>query len=594
MVNRRGLMSRKGIAIPTALVLISFLFIFIIAMMNYSSQEMVNVKQFYEKKRAEYLAYSGLNWAEANLQNKRWWASGGFDPAKKIPRPSGGAAVHEFFGPGNGKSYVIAEEFASAKPSPVKGYDQIQRLDHIRVYSIGEYRGQKVLVYGKFIMSPEPFLNSDSTEGAETEQTGTVEAGKVLINVPQPWSQDGPVPDLMIVKEIKAAVGDEVNPNTVLATLGVHPKDTAAPGITMTWDIKAPAIGTLTKVNFQQGQSIKAKDIFGECTDDLMMAVRSNKTLKKMVRVTKIIDRDTTNLDLNDFETRRKNLDDYLKKLSDDYVINYTKNQPHIAALEGSFGAPALGPVATKEQILDRLNAVPGGSNMSIQEAGNKFLEDMIEKWVMPGLSAPQRKDFPAASEYHLGIGRTQPRQEILEVLGHFGRLGDIVTDPQRKPELYKLDSTKNYKKLMSFNDVNKSTDDFVHDVTFLPDAAKKIKILFNKGTPWEDGPFKEKVANGEINPDDYWWWPAKKGWYTKPDITIEPVEIPYNFVNKSPGKPFVMELGFVLNYLRKHYDEGMAVPPGSTIRLPSDQQDTPQAPGPPDSTGAKYSGLSS
>lgn len=585
-------MFKRGIAIPTALVFISVLFVFLVAMMNTSSHEMANVKQFYEKKRAEYLAYSGLNWAEAKLSSKRWWVNDGFDPTKKVSRPTGCAEVKEFFGSGNGKAYIIAEEFESANPSPVKGYTQVQRLDHIRIFSIGEYKDQRVLVYGKFIMSPEPFLNSDSTEGAETQTSVATENGDVLIEVPQPWSQDGPVPEFLIVKEIRAAVGDKVDPNSILAVLGPHPDDPVQ--ITMTWDVKAPAFGTLTKVNYTNGQQIKGRDIFGECTDELMVSSRSNKTLKKMVRVTKIMDRAITDLDLTDFDIRRTKLDKYIKELSDQYVVNFAKNLPFTESLESSFNSPPLGPVVKREEIIKRLSAVPPKSGFSVQTAGNKFMDDMLEKWVMGGLSAPQREKFPAASEYHLAIGKSQPRIEIIEVLAHFGRLGEITTRPQRNPELYKLNSTERYKSQMDLSTANKTAEEFIHDAAFLADAAKKITIVFDKGTPWEDETFKEMVANGEINESDYWWWPSKSGWYTKPAITITPAEIPYNFVNKTPEKPLSMEVGFVLNYLRKHYDEGMALPPGNILRAPSDQKDTPQAPGPPDSTGAKYSGFSS
>lgn len=585
-------MYKRGIAIPTALVLISILMIFLISMINYSTQEMSNVKIFYEKKRAEYLAYSGLNWAEAQLLKKRWWVNSGFDPSKKIARPTGSAIVKEFFGSENGKTYIIAEEFASAKPASVKGYSKIQRLDHIRVFSIGEYKNQKVLVYGKFIMSPEPFLNSDSTEGADTQTSAPTETGKANIEVPQPWSQDGPVPTLLVVKKINASVGDTVDPNAIIAVIGAHPSDPVQ--ITMTWDIKPPAYGTITKINFTQGQQITAQDIFGECTDELMTSVRSNKTLKRMVRVTKIMDRGITDLDLTDFVVRRQKLDQLIKKLSDEYVSNYAKNLPFVSDLESSFNVPPLGDKVKKEDVLKRLSAVPDSTNLSIETAGNKFMENMIEKWVMPGLSGPQREQFPSKSEYHLAIGKSKPRAEILEVLTHFGRLGDIVTRPQKFPELYKLPNTERYKSVMNLSGFSKTTSDFIHDATYLQNAAKKIKVVFNKGTPWEDDVFNEKVANGEINPNDYWYWQSKKGWYTMPEITIEPVEIPYNFVNKTSGSAFTMEVGYVLNYLRKHYDEGMAIPPNGTIRLPSDQQDTPQAPGPPDSTGAKYSGVSS
>ncbi|PKL49024.1 MAG: hypothetical protein CVV42_07595 [Candidatus Riflebacteria bacterium HGW-Riflebacteria-2] len=586
------MLTKKGIAIPIALVLISVMMIFLVSMLNFSSNELHSVKTYYERKRAEYLAYSGLNWAESQLMRKRWWVNQGFDISNKVSRPTGGTAVHEFFGSGNGKTYVIAEEFESTNPSPVEGYDKVQRLDHIRVFSVGEYKGSKVLVYGKFIMSPEPFLNSDSTEGADTQVSAASGEGVASIIVPKPWSQDGPVPTILVVKEINNQVGDKVDPNTIIASVEGHDDDPV--DITMSWDIKSPAFGKLTKINFTVGQKIFANDVFGECSDELMTAARSNKTLKKMVRVTKIIDRSITDLDLTDFDVRRAKVDKYIKELSEKYVINYAKNQPHISNLESSFASLATSETVSKEEVIKRLEDVPASTGLSAEIAGNKFLEDMIEKWVMPGLDAQQRSQFPGNSEYHLAIGKSTPRAEIMEVLAHFGRLGDIETRPRKDPELYKIPSTERYKTIMDLANAQKSTSDFIHDATFLADAAKKIKVVFNKGTPWDDGYFQELVAAGTINAADYWFWPSRNGWYTKPDITITPVEIPYNFVNKTSGNPFMMEVSYVLNYLRKHYDEGLAAPPGSTIRLPSDQQDTPQQPGPPDSTGASYSGVSS
>lgn len=585
-------MFKRGVAIPTALVLISVLMAFLFAMMNYSSQEMFSVKTTYEQKRAEYLAYSGLNWAESSLMKKRWWVNGGFDPTAKVPRATGGASVQEFFGPGNGKAYIIAEEFEAANPSPVKGYSVAQRLDHIRVFSIGEYKNQRVLVYGKFIMSPEPFLNSDSTEGADTQATASTEDGKALIEAPQPWSPDGPVPSVMVITELKAAVGDKVDPNSIIAVAAGHPDDPVKTALT--WDIKAPVFGTLTRINFVVGQQITANDIFGECTDELMTSTRSNRTLKKMVRVTKIIDKAITQLDLTDFEVRRQKLDLFIKNLSEEYVVNYAKNLPYIGGLENSFNSPAIGDSISAEDVVRRLSSVPVTTNMSVQTAGNKFMDNMIEKWVLPGLSAAQKEKFPEMSEYHLAIGKSKPRAEIIEVLSHFGRLDEIVTRPQKFPELYKIPSTQKYKSVMNFGDSSKDQSQFVHDATYLPDAAKKIHIVFNNGIPLNDEAFQEKKKNGEINASDYWFWHSKNGWYTKPSISITSVEIPYNFVNKSPDTPFTMEVSYVLNYLRKHYDEGMAIPPGGKIRLPGDQKDAPQPPGPPDSSGSSYSGLSS
>ncbi len=585
-------MSRRGLAVPAALVLVSVFLVFVAGLMKFSGQETGNVRTLIDLKQAEYLAYSGLNMATVRLHGGRWWVAGmKFDPTNKVPRPTGGTMVAEPFGAGKGKAYIIAEEFESANPTPIPGYSKVQRLDHIRVLSIGEVNGSRVLVFGKYIMSPEPLLNSDSTEAAETQAANVTSNGDVEVRVPKPWSQDGPVPAAMVVKAVHVTAGQKVDPNTVLALLAPHPDDPVQ--ITMTWEIKAPAFGTLKTVSLAVGQKVFANDLFGVCTDELMTAVRSNKTLKKMVRITKIADRTLANLDLSDFHLRRNRVDALIRDLSRAYVLNYGKNLQVSPLLEKSFASPLLPARTTESDVLARLKDVPLAPTLDFEHSGNRFMEDMMQKWVMPGLAQDIRRAFPGASEYHLGVRRSDPRPEIMEVLAHFGRLGDIETAPRRNPGLYQIKGTDRFLQIKK-PDLGADQAGFIKDATFLPDGAKKIRIVFDKGTPLEDQPFKDAVAAGQINPDDYWWWESKQGWYTKPDISIEPVDIPYNYVNNSTGSPFTMELGFVLTWLRKHYDEGLAVPPRDTIRAPSDQNDTPQAPGPPDSTGCAYSGVSS
>ena len=584
---------RRGMAVPTALVLIGVLFVFIVSLMKFSGQEAGNVRALIDLKEAEYLAYSGLNAAGVSLNAGRWWVSGlTFNPSNKVSRATGGTMVREPFGPGKGKFTIIAEEFESANPTPIPGYSSVQRLDHIRVLSIGEYNKARILVYGKYIMSPEPLLNSDSTEAAETQGGIAKVDGTVEIHVPTPWSQDGPVPTAMMVKKIYATPNQKVDPNSVLALLVCDPSDPVQ--ITMTWNINAPAFGMLKSISLAEGQKVFANDLFGVCTDELLTGVRSNKTLKKMVRITKFIDRSLTDLDLTDFDLRRIRIDPIIKQLSQSYVANYAKNLKVSPILEKSFLGPILPTRTSEQEILDRLKDVTApDASPDYERSGNIFMDDMLGKWVIPGLKASVRSKFPGAAEYHLCVRRADPRPEIMEVLSHFGRLGEIETAPRRDNSLYKIAGTPRYLEVMR-PDLGKAQSGFIDEATFLPDGAKMIRILFNKGTPLEDAPFQQGKADGSIDPSKYWWWSSKSGWYTMPDITIESVDVPYYYVNQSPENPFVMEVGFVLNYLRKHYDEGMAISPANKIRAPSGQNDTPQAPGPPDSTGCNYGGVSS
>ena len=54
------------------------------------------------------------------------------------------------------------------------------------------------------------------------------------------------------------------------------------------------------------------------------------------------------------------------------------------------------------------------------------------------------------------------------------------------------------------------------------------------------------------------------------------------------------MRVDYLLGYFKKHYDEGIINPPADELRAEDDITDEPQAPGPPDVTGARLGGISS
>jgi len=150
-------------------------------------------------------------------------------------------------------------------------------------------------------------------------------------------------------------------------------------------------------------------------------------------------------------------------------------------------------------------------------------------------------------------------------------------------------------------NNLGNSTDnvkDYIKNMAELKSGAKKAVVKLDQGTPWEDAPFKQMVADGTANPADYFWWEEKQGWYKKipkENVVIKDYDIPYGYNNDSnPNDPFKMEVSQMMQYFRKHYTFGTTLPPSDDYWAENTITDTPQAPGPPDSTGAKYSGISS
>ena len=111
-------------------------------------------------------------------------------------------------------------------------------------------------------------------------------------------------------------------------------------------------------------------------------------------------------------------------------------------------------------------------------------------------------------------------------------------------------------------------------------------------------------------------FWKNSKGeegyWkYAPPDaITIKKVDVPYFYENPTPisqkssadpndpaasaDSTLRIKVSDLMNFHRKFFDESVPVVPTEELRPDDDIEDTPQDPGPPDATGAIFSGVSS
>ncbi|HNV71720.1 MAG TPA: hypothetical protein PKO06_18590, partial [Candidatus Ozemobacteraceae bacterium] len=578
---------------------LSALGIIIAGVLRYSGSELKLAQRLIREKRAEYLAYAGISWTLEELRKKRWYQPPG-KPPLKVQRPNYHMEVLEPFGAGNGKVTVICDEYGKlgvdvSKSDLYGNLDKADLLDHIKVFSIGEDGDAqtRAMVYGKFIMSPDPFLNSDSTDAPTM---GSV-AGKGMMDIliPQAWSQDGAVGKTFIVHEILVTVGTRVDPNTVVARLRQGP-DWPYP-TTMTHDVKSPYFGTLTTINVKTGQQVSQDDVFGTIKEESGSSVPS-ETLKRMVQVKRVDLRPFFGKDLTDISTIRE----IGKVMGDEsrlFVKNQVLNQPLSRSLAENLTKTPLPDKTDAATIMNRLGGLGMGSSAGYDQDGNAFILDLFKHWHPRGyqLKDDEIPAFLAGCRFNLGTRPSEPRAEIKQVLtysGHKDVLDKLYDTAARKnPEYYVLKGIEKYLSMLK-HDPNSVTEKMIHDLSFLQNARKRISVKLDGGTPWEDDIYKDKVAKGE-NMAGYWWWPERAGWYGPIKISGPfPDEVPYTLENDTVDPPLKIRVDYLLNYHRKHYDEGSLQPFPSGWRLPADQNDTPQRPGPPDSTGSQYSGSAS
>ncbi len=590
---------RHGVALNAVLLTAVCFSMLVFGMMKFSSSELRAVSRLVDKKQAEYLAYAGINWASAELAKKRWYQPPG-SPPSKVERPAWGMKTLEPFGTGQGKVTVFCQEAGrlgvDVKDDDLYGrFDKIDLLDHIKVYALGECRDEKAMYYGKFIMSPDPYLNSDSTDAPGTGAAGgatTSAPGLVEIPVERAFAQDGSVEQKFTVVSINVTVGQQIDINTVCATL-----KPATLAITQTYDVKGVTYGKLKEIRTTVGAQINAGDVFGIMEEDCG-SVRPTMTLKKMVQINHIDLRPFRGKDLADAAVLHQ-IGQEAKATALEFVVNYTKNAEVSAKLPGVMASPELPPQTSEAEIIRRIETSGQQPKYDVNKAGNRFILDLMSRWVPDGfkLDPAAAQKFAAGARYNLGHRRGHPRAEIKEILegsGHADILKKLYdTKPWNDEGFHVVNGTEKYQGKMSdqYND-NMSTTDMIKGLSFLGNARKSITITLMGGTPLEDKPFKDAVAKGEINAADYWWWARRQGWYKQPTITgPTPSSVAYTYENDTTNPPIRLRNDYILNYLRKHYDEGGITAFSNKLRMPGDQNDTPQAPGPPDSTGARYSG---
>jgi len=668
-MTRRSIHRRWGFSIPLALTAGGFLAIIISALSLVSSGEMRAVKNLLGKTTGEYSAYSGMIWAYEKLcREGRWYQPDGTSIENRgqqwknswsgTPDLKGEDVIDPA-----AKLTVLIDEVPSEKvvqlpKKTVNGGKGLQLLDHLKILSVVEAGGEKTVLFGKFIMMPEPLLNSNSVRGNFVEEDAVEPEQEYVVRVPpikkkmtgfgakiEPgyiWSQDCDLTDRVKIRTVLVSPGQSVKMEDYVITMNTEWDS----GGTQAWATQEPKMrarydGTVKDVRVKVGDVLREGDEL--CTIKKKAVQKSTQfPLLKLVRVIKLPPDLSRSLDLTKAGDRLKAYE-YVAKQKEEFLSNFAAatNQENLKGIVGKLEALNAG--KPRETVDEKdLNfpdlKTPGGN------PGNTFVKDLLGGFNPPlGLRPGEVAQFIASAAFRLGVDKreiTTQLRELLEIHGqHYHQdkdfyLRQMDTVPRKMlregRDIYVIKGMKNEGPVASYiqliNDVNRpddnaKVDEYITRNSQLDNAAIYANIYLNNGTPWDIPTFKTKVDKGEItDPENYFFWKNSKGeegywkYADEDDITLKKVPVPYTFetpmqlpnigkksadANDDPQYNkdmglFRIRVDYLLRYFKKHFEEGSFPKKYDELRPDDDIEDTPQAPGPPDATGCIFSGVSS
>ena len=540
-------MKRKGSAIAIAVIMGTIFFIAVSALLHHSTGEMKHVKAISAVKKAELLAISGIDWAESKLRVGRWYGAD-FEPYKKSIGVHDTCGIEELspFGSGEGTVTVVCEDVANKTPGTnMYGMQKVWFLHHINVYALGEYENQKCLVYGRYIISPEPLLNSKSTDGAGFASPEYGVPGAVSISVKKSKVNGEDVSDF-VVKEIKVSELDEVNENTVIAIL--NPKNNPDSNV----KLFPSTFGKIVEIKAQVGDSVSAGDNVAILKKSINAGGSdvSMKTLKKMVRITKIPPEIWQGLDIHN-KNDRFALSQYITGISDAFLQNFVAHSTLEKSLK-SIGSNKLEDKITAGEVLEKFPV--SYTSTTRNRAENTFLAHMIKNFTAPG-GTWERKE-QALKETFLKLDQnpnTDLPSDLKELLNKYNLQHLSQTKPRRNKNYFDPKMSNDEFMTLLQPHLNQPPEDFIKNLSELPDASRMITF--------QDGDFGSSYVNNEdengieiINPDEGF------------KVTVEKITKKYTFVD--PVSDFAIEMNDLMEFLKKYYDDEGCQSPREEVRV--------------------------
>jgi hypothetical protein len=471
----------KGFALGIVVVFIAFFMIMVFGVMRFSSHEMYSTGQMALQKKAEMLALSGINIADMALDKGRWYqppykpavdldGNGEISRAEAessslIPRPN---FTYLDVEPNNGEDGAIRIYFQEIAKNGVDltgnrlyakfGLKTADLLDHIKVYSIGEYSGVRVMIYGKFIMSPSPLLNSPEIDIASHTNFPTTEF-HIIAEPPrlvQEQVDQGMQPfKIGEIKEVLAKAGDRVDPNTRL--LVIKDAEVHDPGpnqwiSTQLAQPKSEAHGTVkSMINPNTGQPWQVGDKTPLPIEVAIINEDSNvgsdipsQTLKRMTMIMEVPESlfsasslepgPATYLTLNEIGS-------YTRGVAINFVMNSMNKGAFQKDLEKVFKSsfPAHddgGTNVSTEKIITTLDSIGPLDPSDYNFSGNKFIVSMLSKWRPRGfkLEPDEMENIADLASYTLGVKETDPRKSCQDIFTICQEFSEWVFDTSAIP----------------------------------------------------------------------------------------------------------------------------------------------------------------
>lgn len=474
-------MAKKGFALGIVVIFIAFFMIMVFGVMRFSSFEMSSTAQMTLQKKAEMLALSGINVAEMALDKGRWYQPP-YKPAKDldgngeitraeaeasslIPRPN---FTYLDIEPNNGRAGSIRVYFQEIAKNGVDlsenrlyskfGLKTADLLDHIKVYSIGEYSGERTMMYGKFIMSPSPLLNSPEIDIASHSNFPTTEF-HVIAEPPklvQEQIDQGFQPfKIGEIKEVLVKAGDRVDPNTRLLVIKDAEIHDPGPNQWLSTQLAQPksqAHGIVkSMINPATGQPWRVGDKMPLPIEVAIIDEDSNvgsdipsQTLKRMTMIMEIpnslFSASSLEPSAATYNTLNK-IGSYTRGVAINFVVNSMNKGAYQADLEKVFKSafPAhddAGTNVSEEKIIATLDAIGPMDTSDYNFSGNKFIVSMLSKWRPRGfkIEPDEMENIADLASYTLGVKETDPRKSCQDIFTICQEFSEWVFDPSAIP----------------------------------------------------------------------------------------------------------------------------------------------------------------
>jgi hypothetical protein len=552
-------LARKGSSIFMVLAVLGVFFTMVLGLLRHSRSEMHVAKQQIGHQSAELIALSGIDYAEGRLRKNRWYQPP-FSKDGSKGRPT--YTLEHLTPPGSeGKLTVACQDVAKKTPiTNIMGMQQLWLLHHVDVFSLGEFAGKKCLVYGRFIISPEPALNSDSTDGL-LYSVEDVNPYKVNMKVPEPKVGDPGAE--FILADYKVYVGQKVDLNTIVAELD------AADGSQSGIPVFASSHGKVSALSLAEGDSCKAGDVFLSIEKTPASGgPGSLKTLKKMVRITKVDLGLFPGFDLDNLSDRVA-VSEYVNQSSDAYLLNFVSHKKLEDAVK-NIGSQNIPEKLSDSDLLTKFP--PDITNMTRERAENLFLTYLLQTFVPPGSNWEKKDEAHKEAFLQLDHVKTTPPSDMVDFLRDNGILWTLNSKPRiddryYSPKMYKGEFLK-----LLMPKFNLPVSQFVEQISYLPDATRAFDVQVKEEGFGESSTVKEDDTSIYIVKEDGDPHPIK--------VEIQKIKKGYSYVD--PVNDFAIQMEDLVEFFKKYYSSSEADIPREDKRYLSNiDWPLPEEPGP-------------